>query len=292
MSAFNSEKTMLDIGVVDFAGSGVVHLCGAVAALCGAAVLGPRHNLYLANGKRNHALDGHSPVLVVLGTIILWFGWYGFNPGSTLGITASGYAHIASKSATTTTLSAAAGGVTNAVLHKAIAGKWQLGETCNGVLSGLVGITAGCSVVETWAAVVIGSISAGVYTLVEMLLVKVGIDDPVNVIPVHGGCGVWGCLAVGLFASRDMMQATYGLSEAGLFYSGEWKMLGLQLMEVFVIIGWTAMTTLPFFIILKQLDMFRVPDHIQDTGLDKVEHKRASENEEYFSSLEKTTEMM
>merc|ERR1711943_98868 len=160
-------------------------MCGGVAAFCATFVLGPRLDRWLPNGELNEEMHGHNPVLVVLGTVMLWFGWYGFNPGSTLGISAPGYAFVASKAATTTTLAAAAGGVTNSVLHKILSKRWLLGESCNGVLSGLVGITAACSVVETWAAVFIGFLSAFVYTFGDWLLVKFHIDDPVNVIPVH-----------------------------------------------------------------------------------------------------------
>jgi len=278
LSAFNPNP-MNDIGCVDFAGSGVVHMCGATAAFCATFILRPRVDRFMANGKLNEEeMEGFNPVLVVLGTMILWFGWYGFNPGSTLGITAPGYAHIASKTATTTTLSAAAGGVTNAFIHKKISGMWLIGETCNGVLSGLVGITAACSVVETWAAVLIGFISAFVYTFGDWLLIKFHIDDPVNVIPVHGFCGAWGVIAVGLFASRKMMLTTYGLSEAGLFYSGEFKMLGLQLLEVVVILCWTIGTTMPFFLLLRHLDWLRIPDQIQREGLDLHEHSTYSLN--------------
>ena len=275
LSAFNANP-IADIGCIDFAGSGVVHMCGAVAGFCGTLVLKPRTNRWLENGELNEEMIGHNPALYVLGTMILWFGWYGFNPGSTLGITASGYAHIASKSATTTTLSAATAGITNAVMHKKFSGKWLLSETCNGVLAGLVGITAGCSVVETWASVIIGFISAFVYTFGDWILKKYRIDDPVNVIPVHGFCGAWAVIAVGLFASRKMMQTTYGLNEAGLLYSGEFKMLGLQLLEVIVVAAWTAGTSLPLFILLDKLNYLRITDAVEEGGLDIHEHIRES----------------
>eukprot|EP00617_Octactis_speculum_P022457 CAMPEP_0185751326 /NCGR_PEP_ID=MMETSP1174-20130828/10090_1 /TAXON_ID=35687 /ORGANISM="Dictyocha speculum, Strain CCMP1381" /LENGTH=500 /DNA_ID=CAMNT_0028428245 /DNA_START=70 /DNA_END=1572 /DNA_ORIENTATION=+ len=271
LSAFSS-KPMNDIGCVDFAGSGVVHMCGAVAAFCGTYVLKPRAGRWLENGEENPEFIAHNPVLFVLGTMILWFGWYGFNPGSTLGITASGYAHVAMKTATTTTLSAAASGITSCLLAKFKTKVWDLGETCNGVLSGLVGITAACSVVETWAAVLIGFISALVYASGKYLLRKMRIDDPVNVIPVHGFCGAWGVIAVGLFASRKMMKTTYGLSEAGLFYSGDVKMLGLQLLEVVVIFMWTMGTSMPFFMLLDKLNVFRVSQDDEEIGLDRSEH--------------------
>ena len=275
LSAFNADP-MEGIGAVDFAGSGVVHMCGGVAALCASYVLGPRANRWLENGELNEDMTGHNPVLYVLGTMILWFGWYGFNPGSTLGITASGYAFIASKTATTTTLSAAFGGVSSALFHKFKTGKWLLSETCNGVLAGLVGITAGCSTVETWASSLIGIISVFVYAFGDWILKKLHIDDPVNVIPVHGFCGAWGVFAVGLFASRTMVETVYGPSEAGLFYSGEFKMLGIQILEILVIFIWTAATTLPFFFVLKKFNLFRIPDEIQEEGIDAYEHIKVS----------------
>ena len=151
--------------------------------MVGSQAIGARYGRFNNDGSVND-MPGHNMALVVMGTFLLWVGWYGFNPGSTLGITASGYAHIAAKTATTTTLAAATGGVTMAMIGKMNAGFYDLGEVCNGVLAGLVSITAGCSVVETWGAVIIGFIGGFVYWGGSTLLLKLKIDDPINAIPV------------------------------------------------------------------------------------------------------------
>merc|ERR1712045_58507 len=209
-------------------GSGVVHMTGGCTALVAAIILGPRiGRFYDAEGNAlPEPVDfpAHSVALQVLGTFLLWFGWYGFNPGSTLAISPSGYGAVAALCAVTTTLSAASGCV-SALFTDTIIGMLTEGEAeydltmaMNGALGGLVGITANCCVVEPWAAVLIGIISGWVYVLSSKLLVKLKIDDAVDAIPVHGFCGIWGCLAVGIFGSTDRIATAYGSETAGIFY--------------------------------------------------------------------------
>jgi len=276
LSAFKKEP-LLNVGTVDFAGCGVVHMVGGAAAGIGAWVLGPRIGRFDPNVPPEEFM-GHSAPLTVLGTFILWVGWYGFNGGSTLAIV--GYGDLASKVYVTTTLAAAAGGVTNMLLHFQIAkrfsddkhGIYDIAETCNGVLAGLVSITASCSVVEPWAACVIGLIGAFVYTFGSCTLKKLEIDDAVNATPVHFFCGAWGLIAPGLFARGLGMRAAYGNHRTGLFYGGKGVMLSVQLLAFVAITLWVTVTMLPFFILMKAMGIFRVAEEDEVRGLDDSKH--------------------
>ena len=175
-------------GMIDFAGSGIVHMTGGVAALVGAIFLGPRTGRFSPSGECID-MPGHSSVLVALGTFILWFGWYGFNPVSTL---AFEYMETAARVAVTTTLGAAAGGVTALSIHYGFTKSLDVGPMCNGILAGLVSITGNCVVIEPWAAALIGAIGAAIYYGFSALLRKLKIDDPLDASSVHGACGAWG----------------------------------------------------------------------------------------------------
>ena len=185
--------TITSVGYMDFAGSGVVHLTGGVSALAGTIVLGPRKGRF----ENPEEFECHNLPLVVLGTFALWFGWYGFNPGSTLGMHDGATGALAAQVAMNTTLAAATGGITVFLLRYAIMKKYDVGGLCNGILAGLVSITAGCGNVECGSAFAIGLVGAFVYQGSSMLLQKLKIDDPVDASPVHGFCGIWGVLAAG-----------------------------------------------------------------------------------------------
>lgn len=283
LSAFNEDATKG--GMIDFAGSGVVHMTGGATALVAAIILGPRiGRFYDADGNAIDDPDPfppHSVALQVLGTFILWFGWYGFNPGSTLGVV--GYGDILALCAVTTTLSAAAGAVSalffDTLLNVMSAGEaeYDLSMAMNGCLGGLVGITAGCSVVEPWASLVIGLISGVVYVLSSKLLVKLKIDDAVDAIPVHFFNGMWGCIATGLFASPRLVSAAYDYSGPGLFY-GSGDLLAMEIAGILFIIAWTMGIMTPFFLILKTLGIFRVDPLEEEVGLDISHHKGAAYN--------------
>ena len=187
-------------GYLDFAGSSVVHMVGGFAGLMGAIILGPRIGKYGKDGSIN-PIPGHSISLAALGVFILWFGWYGFNPGSTLGLT-GGFAALAAKVAVNTTLAASAGAVACAFLSMWRTGKYDMGLTLNGALGGLVAITAPCAVVDPWAALVIGLIAAPVVIFGIEGLDRLRIDDPIGAVAVHGFAGVWGVLSVGLLHRR------------------------------------------------------------------------------------------
>ncbi|CAJ1346012.1 unnamed protein product, partial [Effrenium voratum] len=187
--------SVLDVGYMDFAGSGVVHLTGGVSGLAGTIVLGPRKGRFV----NPEEFEPHNLPLVVLGTFALWFGWYGFNPGSTLKMHDGATGALAAQVAMNTTLAAATGGITVFILRYAILRKYDVGGLCNGILAGLVSITAGCGNMECGSAFATGLVGAMVYQGASMLLQKLKIDDPVDAAPVHGFCGIWGCIACGLF---------------------------------------------------------------------------------------------
>jgi len=283
LTAFNPDPFQ-GTGMIDFAGSGVVHMTGGATALIAAIILGPRTGrFYDADGN---ALEepadfaGHSSALSVLGTFILWVGWYGFNPGSSLMIANAGSADVAALCAVTTTMAAASGGIssmaTDTILGLLTTGETEYDVTCamNGVLAGLVAITAGCSVVDPWAAVVIGIIAGWVYLAFSKFLLMMKIDDAVDAVPVHFANGMWGCIAVGLFARPECVSGAYSITakEGGLFYGGT-NILVCQICGVLWIIGWVAVTMTPFFTALKFLGMFRVDALEEEVGLDISHHK-------------------
>ena len=258
-------------GYIDFAGSGIVHAVGGTAALVGAFMVGPRLGKYGKDGTIN-AIPGHNISIAVLGMFILWFGWYGFNPGSTLALS-GGFAALAAKVAVTTTLSAVAGGAVAALYTRARTGRYDLGLTVNGVLGGLVGITAGCSVVDPWAAIVIGAIASLIVIGGVALLDNLRIDDPVGAAPVHCFAGIWGVLAVGLFASQDGIGTAYAETDQyGLLLGGGVEQLGIQALGISAIVGWTAVTSFIMFGLIKMTIGLRVSEDEEIRGLDLYEH--------------------
>ena len=286
-SAFNTNKGddgPLLGGQIDFAGSGVVHMTGGVAALVGAAVIGPRMGRFDGGGRTGKpvAIPGHSSVLQVLGTFILWLGWYGFNPGSTLGISPAGYAQAAARSVVTTTLSAATGGLTVVTLDKLLGSKtWDVSAVCNGILGGLVSITAGCSAVYPWAAVLIGFLGGFVYFGASNLVLKVlKVDDPLDAFAVHGACGFWGCLATSLLAApayayhgtlEDAPGDCKGGGGVGLFY-GEGCLIGVTFATLVAEIAWVGGMSFLMFFALKMAGLLRVPPEVEEAGMDISKH--------------------
>jgi Amt family ammonium transporter len=247
-----------DLGFIDFAGSGVVHLTGGMAALAGVLVLGPRLGKYDENGKPN-PIPGHSLLLGALGVFILWFGWYGFNAGSTLAAVGQDFASVA----VTTTLAAGAGGLAAMIAGWTypLYGKPDVGLTLNGVLAGLVGITAGTANVSNLSAVIIGLV-AGLIVVVSIVgLERIGIDDPVGAISVHGTVGIWGVLAVGLFEF-----------EGGLLTGGGASLLGTQAIGVLAIAAWVFVTSSIVFRVINAIWGLRVSEEEELAGLDHLEH--------------------
>lgn len=267
ISAFNEYESPFGGGMMDFAGSGVVHLTGGLSALIGASILGPRKGRF----ENESAFAAHSAPLQVLGTFILWVGWYGFNCGSTLGISPDGYSRDAARVAVTTTLSACAAASSSTVIVKAVEGQWDLGVLCNGILAGLVSITAGCSVTEPWAAIVIGLIGGCIVCLASYALKALRVDDPLDAFPVHGACGMWGVIAVGLFATEDYAYAQNG--HYGLFYGDSGELLGVQLVGILSILAWVGSTMSILFFTLNAVGLLRADPEEESRGLDVSEHE-------------------
>lgn len=289
-------------GALDFAGSGPVHMLGGVTALMAAIVLGPRlGRFYDEDGgalEEPAEIPGHSTPLAMLGTFALWFGWYGFNPGSTFGVSTANQGEVAALVAVNTTLAACAGalstmftstwlGYRSTGLHS-----YNVGYTMNGLLTGLVAVTAGCASVESWAAVVIGVVAGWIYLASSALLVKLRIDDAVDAIPVHMCGGAWGLVSTGLFSAPDLMEKAYGQSDhVGWFYewgrgSGNFTLLGIQLIGCLFIIGWTGALMYPFFFVLNMFGSLRVDPAEETAGMDISRHNGPGYNLEDSSHNE------
>ncbi len=237
-------------GFIDFAGSTVVHSVGGWAALAGALVIGPRIGKYGKDGKIN-AIPGHNIVMASLGVLLLWFGWFGFNAGSTT----TGNTDIA-LIAVNTNLAAAAGAVGAMLVAWIFLGKPDASMVLNGVLGGLVGITAGCANVTPLSSVLIGLLAGSVVVGAVLFFDRVGIDDPVGAISVHGVCGAWGTLAAGLFNAEGVT----------------WKILGVQALGILTAFVWTFGTMYVFFKIVVLTMGLRVSKEEELAGLDTGEH--------------------
>ena len=240
------------MGFQDFAGSVVVHAVGGFAGLAGAIMLGPRIGRFI-KGK-SVAMPGHNIAFAALGVLILWIGWYGFNPGSQLTYYGAENANITAYIAVTTTLAASAGAVAAMLVSWILFSKPDVTMALNGALAGLVGITANCNQVALWAAIVIGLVAGLLVVIGIIALDKFGIDDPVGAWPVHGLCGVWGGLATGIF----------GTAEGVSFVT--------QLVGTAVISAWAFGTMLVLFGILKAMGILRVSAEEETQGLDVSEH--------------------
>jgi Amt family ammonium transporter len=262
-------------GYIDFAGSGVVHLCGGIGALAGAAIVGKRTGRF--DPDKEDEFQPHSQPLIVIGTFILWFGWCGFNPGSTLGMSDSGTAMMAAHVMMNTTLSAATGGVTVFLVTYAITKKYDCAALCNGILAGLVSITAGCSNVESGSAVLIGLLGGLIFVGSSALIKKIKIDDPVDASSVHGTCGIWGCLAAALFdfgAGTDKHHGWGGFSVTSWTEDGETKYMStgdaiaVNMVEVCFVIAWSGGLCSLVFGILKAAKLLRVDEAAEEIGCD------------------------
>lgn len=258
---------LAELGMQDFAGSTVVHLTGATAALVATILLKPRIGKYNKDGKPN-IIPGHNQVYSVLGVIILWIGWFGFNPGSTLSAMGDGFFGYV---ALTTNVAAAAGGVAALLISWAVLGKSDIPSMLNGVLAALVAITGACAFVEPWAALVIGALAGIITFFTAQWFDRKGIDDPIYAFSVHGIAGMWGAISTGLFATPELAENA-GVGQAGLFYGGGFHQLGVQLLGL---VGAFAFVLVLSFIILggmKAIMGIRVTEEEETMGLDMSEH--------------------
>ena len=262
---------MAEMGFHDFAGSTVVHLCGGALALAGAIVLGPRVGKYDKNGK-SRAIPGHSLTLCALGVFCLWVGWFGFNPCST--VAATGYANACSMSHVfvTTNMAAAVGGITALCYTWLVDGKPSLSMVCNGVLAGLVGITAGCDCVSIGASFAIGLIvSLAMCISVNVLDKKCHIDDPVGAVSVHGVGGLLGTILTGVFCCPDIDGVDCG-SDTLL------GRVGVETLGALAVAAFAFCVGILIFQIIKHTHGLRVERRIEEEGLDIYEHGEAAYN--------------
>ncbi len=268
---WNAQGWLFNLGYIDFAGSSAIHMVGGITSFIGAAILGPRIGKYVVNSKtgkkESRAILGHSITLGALGVFILWFGWYGFN-----GAAATSVEQLGSIFLTTTVAPGVATVVT--MLYTWIKnGKPDVSMSLNGALAGLVAITAGCANVDALGASIIGIVAGFlVVAAVEFIDLKLHVDDPVGAIAVHGVNGIWGTIAVGLFAT----DTAPGASAKGLFYGGGFTQLGIQALGVIAIAAWTIVTMIGVFLLIKKVNGLRVSPEEEIMGLDSQEHGLAS----------------
>jgi len=251
---WNPNGWLAQRGFNDFAGSAAVHAMGGFAALAAAMVLGPRIGKYNSDGTIN-SIEGHNLPLAAVGAFILWFGWFGFNPGSSLG--AVGNWELIGAVAVNTFLASAAGGISTMVYTHFAYGKIDITMVINGVLAGLVSITAGCNVVSPVSAIIIGSVAGVLVDVAVLVIDKQRIDDPVGAVAVHGINGLFGTLAVGLFAT-----------EGGLFFGGGSSLFITQLIGVVVISLFSFTLTFVIMTILKKTIGIRIREEEEDAGID------------------------
>jgi len=286
------------VGYMDFAGSGIVHMTGGIGALVGSVIAGQREG---PDGKRFKSpmmkfepilADGevdefapHNMALVAFGTLILWFGWYGFNCGSTLAMDGIETGYKAAHVAMTTTLAASVGGLTAFCLRYVLIKKYDVGAFCNGILAGLVSITAPCSNVDHGVAIVIGILGALIYQGASSLLKLVKIDDPLDAFPIHGACGAWGVFAAALFDWGHAFKTVHGWNgfkcvtdtngackgDGGTDAVGG-ELIGANLLEILVICAWTAAFSGMIFLPLKAVGWLVATPEEQREGFDEAKH--------------------
>ncbi|HWO74947.1 MAG TPA: ammonium transporter [Bacillus sp. (in: firmicutes)] len=254
------------MGMQDFAGSTVVHLQGAVAALVATILLGPRIGKFNKDGSPN-SIPGHNQVYTVLGGMILWVGWFGFNAGSTMAVGDGFFGYVA----LTTNLAAAAGAIAALVTAKLLVGKADIPATVNGVLAALVAITASCAFVEPWAAVIIGAAAGSITFCTSVYFEKKGLDDPVYAFSVHGIAGIIGTVSTGFFASPRLVEIT-GIGQPGLVYGGGFEQLFVQIIGVLGAAVYVAAVSFVVLYILKKTIGLRVSAEEEMSGLDISEH--------------------
>lgn len=257
---------LADHGKQDFAGSTVVHLTGAMAALAATILLKPRIGKFNKDGSAN-AISGHNQVYTTMGVLLLFIGWFGFNGASTLAIDDGFFAYVAA----TTLLATGAGTVAALLVVWAATGKADIVVMLNGALAGLVAITASTAFVEPWAAIVIGAIGGIIVYPFMRFLDKVRIDDPIGAITVHGAIGVWGTLSNGLFATPELVEKL-GVGQPGLFYGGGFHQLGVQILGVVASGLYAFVVSFVILWVIKKVIGLRVTEEQEMIGLDLSEH--------------------
>lgn len=275
---------LANLGFVDFAGSAAIHMCGGMCALIGAAMVGPRIGKFGKDGKP-HAILGHSMTLGALGVFILWFGWYGFNGAAANSVDSLARIFL------TTTVAPAVATCTTMIFTWIKNGKPDVSMCLNASLAGLVGVTAPCADVDCLGSAIIGLVSGFLVVFgVWLLDYKLHIDDPVGAVGVHFCNGIWGTLAVGLFATGTGQNVGVdGTPVKGLFYGGGWEQLGVQALGVVSICAWTAAIISLTFLIIKKTLGLRVSRHEEIVGLDATEHGLPSSYADFIPSMQVET---
>ncbi|KAL7636187.1 UNVERIFIED_CONTAM: hypothetical protein RMT77_012944 [Armadillidium vulgare] len=265
---WGSHGFLYNMGVIDIAGSCGVHLCGGASAVVACLLVGPRLGRFeFSDGS----LPLGNPTTCILGLFMLWWGWLGFNCGSTFGLDNEKWKYAA-RTAVTTLQASIGGGLAGMSISWSMNRKLEISDVVNSVLGALVGITAGCALFTTWEALAVGAVGGALAILTTPLVNKLHIDDPVGATPVHGVCGIWGMISIGLFIKADK---TLGMSRgrAGVFRGGGFELLGIQTLACVCIIGWAALMT---FIILKFIDVFLISIRMSEweelVGADFAEH--------------------
>jgi ammonium transporter, Amt family len=266
-------------GVQDFAGSSVVHLTGATAALAALLLLGPRKGKYGKDG-RSRVIPGHSMPIFGLGVLILWVGWFGFNAGSTLGTSSERFAEVA----VVTQLGAAGGVLGASLMILMVSKKLDVGMAGNGAIAGLVAITAPSGYIEFWAAPIIG-IVAGLIVVSCVLAIDKYLDDPVGALSAHGVAGIWGTLSCGLFTSGRLAEFN-GVGKAGLFEGGGIEQVAVQGAGVAIVFATVFVLSLGTFALIKATVGLRVSDEAEDAGLDITEHGMYGYPEQFIPAPE------
>jgi Amt family ammonium transporter len=279
---FGGGWLQVNVGMQDFAGSTVVHLLGATGALAALLLLGPRSGKYGGDG-RPRAIPGHSMPLVGLGVLILWLGWFGFNPGSTLSAIGNRFAEVA----LVTNLAAAAGVVSAVGVMYLMTKTIDIGMAGNGAIAGLVGITAPSGYVEYWAAPLIGAV-AGVIVVLGVLAIDKVLDDPVGALSAHGLAGIWGTLACGIFTAPRLAELN-GVGDGGLWYTGSFDQLGAQTLGVAVAFACVFVVSYVAFSLIKATIGLRVTPEEEDAGLDISEHGMYGYPEQFIPQPEYST---
>ncbi|MEA2378003.1 MAG: ammonium transporter, Amt family [Thermoleophilaceae bacterium] len=261
---FGGGWLQVNVGMQDFAGSTVVHLIGATGGLAALLLLGPRRGKYGPDGKPR-AIPGHSMPLVGLGVLILWLGWFGFNPGSTLSAIGGRFAEVV----LVTNLAAAAGVIAALSVMYRRTKTYDVGMAGNGAIAALVAITAPSGYVEFWAAPIIGAV-AGVIVVYGVILIEKVLDDPVGALSAHGLAGVWGTLSCGIFTSPRLAELN-AVGDPGLWYSGSFHQLGAQALGVATVFAIVLVVSYAVFFAIKQTIGLRVTAEEEDAGLDIAE---------------------
>jgi Amt family ammonium transporter len=267
-------------GAQDFAGSSIVHLTGATAALAALLVLGPRKGKY-GNDGSPRAIPGHSMPLFGLGVVVLWLGWFGFNGGSTLGTADNRFAEVV----TVTNLGAAGGVLGSMLLVWLKTRKLDVGMIGNGAIGGLVAITAPSGYVEFWAAPIIGFVGGMIVVVGVYGFERLRLDDPVGALSAHGLAGIWGTLSCGLFTSNRLAE-TVGIGNPGLFYGGGLEQLGVQAITVVIVFTFVLISSLATFAAIKAVFGLRIDEDGEDAGLDISEHGMYGYPEQFIPESE------